>query len=138
MPKPHTSAAPPVAGIPVKYFFEDSSAARSIDGGQDDGLALYEARLGLQHLSLLGGYDELLCLDQLRIDRYWYQIETVKKVLKYFRGRVLLADEVGLGKTIEAGLIMQELTARQRGTRVLVIVPASLQDRASQPLYSPR
>ncbi len=126
MPKPHTSAAPPVAGIPVKYFFEDSSAARSIDGGQDDGLALYEARLGLQHLSLLGGYDELLCLDQLRIDRYWYQIETVKKVLKYFRGRVLLADEVGLGKTIEAGILIKEYLVRGLIRRILILTPPSL------------
>ena len=41
----------------------------------------------------------------------------VKKVMESLRQRFLIADDVGLGKTIEAGLIMQELTARQRGTR---------------------
>src|SRR5262249_46402231 len=45
------------------------------------------------------------------------------------RQRFLIADDVGLGKTIEAGLIMQELTARQRGSRILIVVPASLQDQ---------
>src|ERR1035441_10381603 len=58
-----------------------------------------------------------------------YQLMAVKKVMESLRQRFLIADDVGLGKTIEAGLIMQELTARQRGTRVLVIVPASLQDQ---------
>src|SRR3989304_75286 len=53
------------------------------------------------HLTLQGGFDELLCLNAIRdTEKYWYQIETVKKVLRYFHGRVLLCDEVGLGKTI--------------------------------------
>ena len=47
---------------------------------------------------------------QLRgIETYWYQLETVRKVLKQFRGRVLLADEVGLGKTIEAGMVLKNI-----------------------------
>src|SRR3989337_4115119 len=49
------------------------------------------------HLTLQGGFDELLCLNAIRdMEKYWYQIETVKKVLRYFHGRVLLCDEVGL------------------------------------------
>lgn len=40
---------------------------------------------------------------------------------------MILADEVGLGKTIEAGLIIKELRARRLIERVLIIVPASLQ-----------
>ncbi len=53
---------------------------------------LYQAKLDLYRLALLREYDELLCLDTLRgVDHYWYQIETVRKVLKQFRGRVLLA-----------------------------------------------
>ncbi|MCI0562181.1 MAG: DEAD/DEAH box helicase, partial [Nitrososphaera sp.] len=58
-----------------------------------------------------------------------YQLLAVKKVMESLRQRFLIADDVGLGKTIEAGLIMQELTARQRGNRVLIIVPAALQDQ---------
>ena len=49
--------------------------------------------------------------------------------MESLRQRFLIADDVGLGKTIEAGLIMQELTARRRGDRVLIVVPAALQDQ---------
>jgi ERCC4-related helicase len=45
------------------------------------------------------------------------------------RVRMLLADDVGLGKTIEAGLIITELMARQRASRVLVVVPAALREQ---------
>lgn len=120
-----TSSPIPTA-IPMKFTFEEPTTLVSIEREKDDGIAFYEARLELQHLSLLGGYDELLCLDQLPIDRYWYQVETVKKVLKYFRGRVLLADEVGLGKTIEAGMLMKEYLLRGLIHRVLILTPPSL------------
>jgi hypothetical protein len=57
-------------------------------------------RAELTQLGLVEGFDELLCLTALRgVEAHWYQIETVRKVLKQYRGRVLLADEVGLGKT---------------------------------------
>jgi hypothetical protein len=62
-------------------------------------------RLHLEHsrLSLLRGFDQLLCLEGIRgVEHLPHQIETVRKVLRHFHGRVLLADEVGLGKTIEA------------------------------------
>src|SRR5207245_7397867 len=79
------------------------------------------------HLGLAQGFDELWCLPQLRgIETFWHQVETVRKVLKQFRGRVLLADEVGLGKTIEAGMVLKEYLLRGMVERVLVLVPPSL------------
>ncbi len=79
------------------------------------------------HLGLAQGFDELLCLPHLRdIEIFWYQIETVRKVLKQFRGRVLLADEVGLGKTIEAGMVVKEYLLRGMVDSVLVLTPPSL------------
>ena len=60
------------------------------------------------------------------IETFWYQVETVRKVLKQFRGRVLLADEVGLGKTIEAGMVLKEYLLRGMVESVLVLTPASL------------
>jgi SNF2 family DNA or RNA helicase len=69
----------------------------------------------------------LLCLPHLHhVDTYWYQVETVRKVLKQFRGRVLLADEVGLGKTVEAGMVLKEYLLRGMVERVLILTPASL------------
>ena len=56
-----------------------------------------------------------------------YQIYPVLKSLLMPRVALLLADDVGLGKTIEAGLIVTELFSRRRIRRVLIICPASLQ-----------
>ncbi|HEX5845960.1 MAG TPA: SNF2-related protein, partial [Rhodoplanes sp.] len=79
------------------------------------------------HLGLAQGFDELLCLPHLAgVEPLWRQIETVRKVLKQFRGRVLLADEVGLGKTIEAGMALKEYALRGMAEQVLVLTPASL------------
>src|SRR5512132_106391 len=87
----------------------------------------YRLRERFSHLSLAQGFDELLCLPHLRgTETLAHQVETVRKVLKRFRGRVLLADEVGLGKTIEAGMVLKEYLLRGMVERVLVLVPASL------------
>lgn len=55
-----------------------------------------------------------------------YQFIPVLKMLSSETGKILIADEVGLGKTIEAGLIWTELEQRQPIRRALVVVPASL------------
>ncbi len=97
-------------------------------GGQaesDGGWFVLRERLA--HLGLVGGFDELVCLNHLKgVETFWYQTETVRKVLKQFRGRVLLADEVGLGKTVEAGMVLKEYVLRGMVERVLVLTPASL------------
>ena len=55
-----------------------------------------------------------------------HQIDTAKRVLNEMRGRAILADEVGLGKTIEAGLILKEYMIRGLVRKTLILVPASL------------
>ncbi len=87
----------------------------------------FNLRAQLAHLGLAEGFDELLCLPHLQgIETFWYQTETVRKVLKQFRGRVLLADEVGLGKTVEAGMVLKEYLLRGMVARALILVPATL------------
>ncbi len=56
-----------------------------------------------------------------------YQLYPVLKAMLMPRISLLLADDVGLGKTIEAGLILSEMYARRRIRRVLIVCPASLQ-----------
>ncbi|HHI97350.1 MAG TPA: helicase, partial [Thermodesulfatator atlanticus] len=56
-----------------------------------------------------------------------YQLEPVARALAMPRVSLLLADDVGLGKTVEAGLILQELLARGRVRKILILCPASLQ-----------
>ncbi|GJD19626.1 ATP-dependent helicase [Rivularia sp. IAM M-261] len=94
---------------------------------QHDDIKYYNARNELFKLSLMADYDQLVCLPTLTaIDKHWYQIETARKVLRQLGGRALLADEVGLGKTIEAGLIVSEYLARGMIQSILILTPASL------------
>jgi len=55
-----------------------------------------------------------------------HQLSPLKKALELPRVNLFIADDVGLGKTIEAGLVMQELMLRQRVDRVLIVCPASV------------
>ncbi len=88
-------------------------------------------------LSLLRGFDELLCLEGLTgVEHLPHQNETVRKVLRQFRGRVLLADEVGLGKTIEACLLLREYLLRGLAKRVLILVPSPLVSQWQEELSS--
>jgi SNF2 family DNA or RNA helicase len=92
-------------------------------------LPIYNLRLQAELLRLSRGFDELLCLDEIAVEHYEHQIETALKALRDMRGRALLADEVGLGKTIEAGIIMKELILRGLGRSVMVLTPASLTEQ---------
>ncbi|MGE5582068.1 MAG: DEAD/DEAH box helicase [Bacillota bacterium] len=86
-----------------------------------------------EELSLNRGFEELLVLSHLQ--EHWrqngfiiypHQVETVRKVISQMRGRAILADEVGLGKTIEAGMILKEYIIRGLVKRFLILVPAAL------------
>ena len=55
-----------------------------------------------------------------------YQLEPLRKALDLPRANLFIADDVGLGKTIEAGLVLSELMLRQRVERVLVVCPPSV------------
>lgn len=61
------------------------------------------------------------------IDIEDYQLDPVVRAIQMPRVNLLIADDVGLGKTIEAGLVAQELILRQRVRRILIICPSSLQ-----------
>jgi superfamily II DNA or RNA helicase len=55
-----------------------------------------------------------------------YQLEPLRRALQSARTNLLLADDVGLGKTIEAGLVIQELLLRHRARTAIVVCPPSL------------
>ncbi|TXL70715.1 ATP-dependent helicase [Vineibacter terrae] len=127
-----TPAAPPALplvdlDIPLVAEIDLAPLLAALQSQPESDGASYGLRERLAHLGLAQGFDELLCLAHLRgIETFWYQVETVRKVLKQFRGRVLLADEVGLGKTIEAGMVLKEYLLRGMVSSVLVLAPASL------------
>ena len=78
-------------------------------------------------LRLQQGFDELLSIGAVQgLEHFWFQLETVRRLLRDFRGRALLADEVGLGKTIEACLALKEYWMRGLVTKALILTPPSL------------
>ena len=111
-------------GIPIRFRTELSDFSTSRQTATHDQILLHLTHARLQ---LLRGFDELLCLEGLTgVEHLPHQIETVRKVMRRFRGRVLLADEVGLGKTIEACLLLREYLLRRMVRRVLILVPNPL------------
>ena len=58
-----------------------------------------------------------------------FQLDPLVRAVDMARANLLIADDVGLGKTIEAGLVIQELLLRHRARTVLVVCPASLQEK---------
>ena len=64
-----------------------------------------------------------------------YQLIPLLKAIRMPRVSLLIADDVGLGKTIEAGLILSELLLRRRARRVLILTPASLRDQWQEELW---
>ncbi|WP_440895836.1 DEAD/DEAH box helicase [Amphibacillus sp. Q70] len=79
---------------------------------------------------------QLKALDQLKnIEFLPHQMETAFKVVNEMNGRAILADEVGLGKTIEAGLIIKEYLIRNLVKKALIIVPASLVNQWANELH---
>lgn len=93
-------------------------------------------------MSLTQGFSQLLCVEhlgerwkQVGVIPYPHQIKTANKVLRDLRGQAILADEVGLGKTIEAGMILKEYILRGLVKRALILTPASLCWQWYQELY---
>ena len=64
-----------------------------------------------------------------------YQLVPLLKALRMPRVSLLIADDVGLGKTVEAGLILTELLLRRRIQRILVLTPASLRRQWREELW---
>ena len=72
-------------------------------------------------------FDPLAGLTNARIEPMPHQVSIVRTIIQKRQARMILADEVGLGKTIEAGLVLKELRARGLVERALIVCPASLQ-----------
>ncbi|MEG3985318.1 SNF2-related protein, partial [Microcoleus sp. T3B2] len=67
------------------------------------------------------------CLKSIPIKPWPHQIKILRRVAANFPKSFLIADEVGLGKTIETGLILRYLLVSQKVKRVLILAPASIQ-----------
>ncbi len=88
--------------------------------------AWYELRREAERIALVPGFDRLITLDANAIKELPHQIDVAQRVLRDMGGRAILADEVGLGKTIEASIVYKELAVRGLARRALILTPASL------------
>lgn len=88
--------------------------------------AWYDLRREAEHVALVPGFDRLITLGGNAIKELPHQIDVAQRVLRQMGGRAILADEVGLGKTIEAAIIYKELAIRGLARRALILTPASL------------
>ena len=87
-------------------------------------------RRALLHIRLFGQLENMIySMEATNTDFYPHQFKPVLKLLRSPAQGILIADEVGLGKTIEAGLIWTELRARYDFRRMLVLCPAILREK---------
>ncbi|MBN6189075.1 DEAD/DEAH box helicase [Aneurinibacillus sp. BA2021] len=93
---------------------------------QQSPLRNIKLELQSQAIRLQKGFERLLCLEEISIEPRPWQVEAALKTLRDMQGSAILADEVGLGKTIEAGLIIKELLVRGLVKSLLILVPAPL------------
>ena len=124
-------------GPEIRYrVFQDGAKATYYEsqlqamGGSDDekpeiSIEEFKARLTAQHL-LSPSTANLFSLRSGRVNFVPYQYRPVLKLIRSDRPRLLIADEVGVGKTIEAGLVVKELSARTDISSILVICPKAL------------
>jgi len=89
----------------------------------------FDLRSQALQLQIAHEQGQLLSISNSLVRLEPYQLACVNWVMQKLRQRALIADDVGLGKTIEAGLVLKELTARNRADRVLFVVPAHLQKK---------
>lgn len=111
----------------LSNFIQFRSASDRLFAGQVDSLSWFSLRYQtFEYLSQLQ-QSKLLGLSGARVQPIAHQMHIAREVADRIAPRVLLADEVGLGKTIEAGLIIHRQVLSGRASRVLIVVPENLQ-----------
>jgi SNF2 family DNA or RNA helicase len=116
----------PKVKVSIQFDADNQQILTALDNGRFDEAKFFNLLVHAQRISLLQGFEQLFCLESAKIERYQYQIETARKTLRRFAGRAILADEVGLGKTIEAGLVLKEYFIRGMVSKVLILTVPSL------------
>jgi serine/threonine protein kinase/ERCC4-related helicase len=125
--------------LPIEVSYSDEHQAKLLEHYQQGALASlsrFRMREALEAVQSDPGFDQLISLEALpAVSKLPHQREAAYKALRQMRGRVLLADEVGLGKTIEAGIILKELVLRRLAPRILIFCPVQLLGQWQSELY---
>jgi SNF2 family DNA or RNA helicase len=109
-------------------FSDPYNLKRLVDTKSFSSYEAFRLHLEALEIKLSCQIDKLISADALRakIVPYNFQMQIALQVINEMNGTAILADEVGLGKTIEAGLIMKELLLRDEINSILIIAPKSL------------
>ncbi|RKQ88763.1 DEAD/DEAH box helicase [Brockia lithotrophica] len=138
LPFPTSLLLPPRSGeedprvparVEVRIEAEALAEFREAERGERpwDLAAFFPLALLVHVLDAKPEFDRLYAPDLLpHLELFPHQREVLRRAVWEMGGRALLADEVGLGKTIEAGLILVEYLSRGLAENVLILVPASL------------
>ncbi|WDN87675.1 hypothetical protein BuS5_00643 [Desulfosarcina sp. BuS5] len=113
--------------IPVSINLDTQSFQAAFSSASAAAPEVLELAMEGYRIRFRDSFENLICLSQLsNVRSFWYQEETARKVLKSFRGRAMLSDEVGLGKTIEASIILKEYIERGMVKNALILTPTPL------------
>ena len=114
-------------GVTISFEPEDQAFVEACEYVPPARMNAFQLSLRAAELASHPGFSQLICLPMVReMETLEHQTRTAKMVLRQMRGRAMLCDEVGLGKTIEAGLVLSELVTRGLVRSVLLLVPPSL------------
>ncbi|GLB58171.1 DEAD/DEAH box helicase [Cytobacillus sp. NCCP-133] len=117
--------------------WQDEFLKRIEDDGPWGNWELYKLALEVENHTIIPEFEGLQAPKHLpNLTPLPHQLEVAKQVVESMNGKAILADEVGLGKTIEAGLILKEYMIRGLVKKVLILVPASLVSQWAMELNS--
>ncbi len=124
----------PLRGHPIE---DPHGVEAALTKGTFAPLEMHQLNLRAHRLRAMR-HEGITTLPQLRrkIRILPHQVKAAIKILNQMQGRGILADEVGLGKTIEAGIVMKELVARGKAKTILVLTPASLAAQWQEELWN--
>ena len=119
-----------VAEHDLQSYFEDRAPHEVLASGELGGYREFQRAITYERLNRDRPLtNNIHAINASRTRFYPYQFKPLLKFLASANHRLLIADEVGLGKTIEAGLILTELRARESLQRVLVVCPSNLREK---------
>ncbi|MBU8731322.1 DEAD/DEAH box helicase [Cytobacillus oceanisediminis] len=117
--------------------WQDEFLKRIDDDGPWGNWELYKLAIEVENHTTIPDFEGLQAPKHLpNLTPLPHQLEVAKQVVESMNGKAILADEVGLGKTIEAGLILKEYMIRGLVKKVLILVPASLVSQWAMELNS--
>ncbi|MFK2824347.1 SNF2-related protein [Bacillus sp. B190/17] len=113
--------------IHFNHAWEEELEKRIEQDGPWGSWSLFQSTVKMETRMMVSNFEGLLAPKFLPgLTPLPHQLEAARKVIEEMNGKAILADEVGLGKTIEAGLVLKEYLIRGLVKKVLILAPASL------------